>query len=82
MLGNEVMGTLILPAALRTFKLRTVTPAAVTEKAALGFRLLDSFERNPIQNAVTGSRTPEAGGKPQKKKGESSSTRPPKPVKM
>lgn len=46
MLGNEVMGTLILPAALRTFKLRTATPVAVTEKAALGFLLRDPFERN------------------------------------
>ena len=52
MLGNEVVGTLILPAAFRTFKLRMVTPAAVTEKAALGFLLPHLFERNPNQNVV------------------------------
>src|SRR5579864_8095968 len=71
----EVVGKLILPAVFRTFKLRTVTPAAVTEKD--GSRLPDSFERN----AVAATRTPEARGKPQKKRGESSSTRPLKSVK-
>src|SRR5579864_1862931 len=75
----EVVGKLILPAVFHTFKLRTVTPAAVTEKN--GSRLPDSFERNPNRNAVAATRTLEARGKPQKKRGESSSTRPLKSVK-